>query len=144
MDCGQGCQWRWGVTRRSCGGQYFRWARHIHSSHRERSGVLESRNAGKSRGAQRVLRVFVNDLDQQALGLRDGKCARPVQFISPVSFPSTPHLSVEMPSPPFCSYPGAHIKEHTGSDFADSWKSAAGVQGSLGPPVTPAGNFAYA
>ena len=70
--------------------------------------------------------------------------ARPVQVSPPVSFPSTPHLSVEMPSPPFCSYPGAHIKEHTGSDFADSWKSAAGVQGSLGPPVTPAGNFAYA
>ena len=68
----------------------------------------------------------------------------PVHVSAPVSFPSFLHCNVETPVPPFCSYPFLHWRLHAWSVVEDSWKSAAGLHGSVFPPSTPVGNALYA
>ena len=68
----------------------------------------------------------------------------PVQVSAPLNLPSFPHRNVDAPLPPFCSYPGLHLRPHEGSVVEDSWKEAVGLHGSMEPPSTPVGNVVYA
>ena len=67
-----------------------------------------------------------------------------MQVSAPISLPSLPHCNVDVPLPPFRSYPALHLRLHEGLVVEDSWKLEPGLHGSLEPPSTPMGNALYA